>query len=590
MQHDIQLILRAWLNDEVDAEGVPQALQRLRDDESFRQAVVDELSMRGLIKVLQADEPRWAKLELALGDEALEDRVMLAIETGAEVATVASWHQQRSEKWWRALGIVASIAAIVLFVLLLLPSGEQPNQQDAGPGLATTRLGSGDSLVQHQVVQHQDDGVAVLVHAVDVEWRMDDPPTVGAILSPGPLKMQGGLVQIEFYSGARLIVEGDADLSIVSANEAVCRQGRLRALVPQHARGFRISSPKFDLVDLGTEFGLQIGDDGLANVQVFDGEVELYRVDTDQRPDTDQGADTDHSESSAMKGKQADHLLTEGEGITWTAGGKVERAEADPSQFTSFPQARARSLAAGNKRFEAWESWNASIEKDPRILARYSFQSLSDMLLKSNHATADGTIVGCERVSGRWKQKRALEFKRPGDRVRIEIPGQFKSMTLSAWIRVDALPGRDQTLLLTNRGLQQRLHWQINPSGGIYLGIRMPSPVPSGEAGAQFEWVGRKSPIVFTTKQLGQWYFVTTVYDGDGKQVQHFINGAAVSSSSLDYGRPLEIGLAEIANFGKPVAKRGVVRNFIGRIDEMTIWKTALDPTTITDLYESGKP
>lgn len=578
MQDDIQLLLRAWLNDEVDAEGAQQALQRLRDDESFRQAFVDEMSMLGMIKAVQTDEPHWEKLELALGDDALEDRVMSAIETGTKVATETSWHQQRRGKWWRALGIVASIAAIVLFVLLQFPSGEQqPHQQDAGTGLATTRPGSRDSLVQLQ-----DDGVAVLVHAVDVDWRMDDPPTLGAILSPGPLKMQGGLVQIEFYSGARLIVEGDADLSIVSANEAVCRKGRLRAIVPQHARGFRISSPKFDLVDLGTEFGLQIGDDGLANVQVFDGEVELYRADTDQ------------SESSVINdkqvnGKPADHLLTEGEAITWTAGGKVQRAEADPSQFTSFQQARDRSLAAENESFEAWESWNASIEKDPRILARYSFQSRSDMLLKSNHPTADGTIVGCERVSGRWKQKRALDFKRPGDRVRIEIPGQFKSMTLSAWIRVDALPGRDQTLLLTDPGRQHRLHWQINPAGGLYLGIRMPSPVASGEAASRFEWVGRKSPIVFTTKQLGQWHFVTTVCDGDEKRVQHFINGTPVSSHSLDDDRPLEIGLAEIGNFGKPVAQRGVVRNFVGRIDEMTIWKTALDPTTITDLYERGK-
>ncbi len=586
MQHDIQLILRAWLNDEVADEGVQNALQRLRDDDSLRQAFVDELSMLGMIKAVQTDPPNWEKLELELGEKALENRVMSAIESGTVVASDSSWHKQRSETWWKTLGIVASIAAVVLFALLLSPIGDQnPRPQDAGTGSATTRLDSSDSLVEPQ-----DDGVAVLVHAVDVDWRMDDPPTLGDILAPGPLRMQGGLVQIEFYSGARLIVEGDADLSIVSADEAVCRKGRLRALVPQHARGFRISSPKFDLVDLGTEFGLQIGDDGLANVQVFDGEVELYRTIEDQRAGADQRAIADQSESNAITGKQADHRLTQGEGITWTAGGKVERAQADPSQFTSFPQARARSLAAGNKRFEAWESWNASIEKDPRILARYNFQSQSDMLLKSNHATTDGTIVGCERVSGRWNQKRALEFKRPGDRVRIEIPGQFKSMTLSAWIRVDALPGRDQTLLLTNRGLQQRLHWQLTPDGGLYFGIRMPSPDPSGEADSRFEWVGRKSPIVFTTKQMGQWYYVTTVCDGDGKQVQHFINGTRVSSHPLYDDRPLEIGRAEIGNFGKPVAKRGVVRNFVGRIDEMTIWKTALDPTTITDLYESGKP
>ena len=104
-----------------------------------------------------------------------------------------------------------------------------------------------------------DDGVALLTQVVDANWKGTHQPRAGSILSAGRLQLTSGLAQLEFYSGARVILEGPVDLELVSANRAVCHSGRIRAWVPPQARGFQVVSPEFELVDLGTEFGMEVG-------------------------------------------------------------------------------------------------------------------------------------------------------------------------------------------------------------------------------------------------------------------------------------------------------------------------------------------
>src|SRR5690606_10314798 len=94
-----------------------------------------------------------------------------------------------------------------------------------------------------------------------------------------PFSLRSGLAQIEFFSGATVIVEGPAELELESAWRVVCRSGRLRAFVPEPAQGFVVSTPDYEAVDLGTEFGLSVGGDGRSEVHVVDGEVRLDAAD-----------------------------------------------------------------------------------------------------------------------------------------------------------------------------------------------------------------------------------------------------------------------------------------------------------------------
>lgn len=116
--------------------------------------------------------------------------------------------------------------------------------------------------------------VAVLSQAVVPRWNSRaDARAAGTALEPGWLRLKSGLVQVTFYSGVRLMIEGPAQVQLVSPRETFCQAGRVVAVVPPQARGFRVGTPQLEVADLGTEFGLNVGR-GSAEVHVFKGEVE----------------------------------------------------------------------------------------------------------------------------------------------------------------------------------------------------------------------------------------------------------------------------------------------------------------------------
>src|SRR5207248_9074815 len=87
MDTDLRELLAAWLGEEdPSAERRRILLNRLREDAAFRRAFIDEIRLLGMLKVVQASEPRWLRLEDELGwsaqertsVESLSDRVLQA--------------------------------------------------------------------------------------------------------------------------------------------------------------------------------------------------------------------------------------------------------------------------------------------------------------------------------------------------------------------------------------------------------------------------------------------------------------------------------------------------------------------------------
>jgi hypothetical protein len=106
-----------------------------------------------------------------------------------------------------------------------------------------------------------------------------EPGTVsllpGTRLKPGVLALAEGQLQLEFFCGAQLVIEGPAELHILSAESATLVSGKAAARVSDAARGFVLNSPEAAVVDLGTEFAINVDSDGSSEVQVIDGEVEV---------------------------------------------------------------------------------------------------------------------------------------------------------------------------------------------------------------------------------------------------------------------------------------------------------------------------
>jgi ferric-dicitrate binding protein FerR (iron transport regulator) len=135
----------------------------------------------------------------------------------------------------------------------------------ANRAIATARVGD-----EHEVV-------ATVTAVSGALWGT---PTAGAeVLSRwhvgDSLKLLAGSAELTFDAGAQVTVFGPAEFEITSPTSIRCLRGRITTLVDERGRGFFIETPRAKVVDLGTQFGVDISDEGETEVVVFQGSVDL---------------------------------------------------------------------------------------------------------------------------------------------------------------------------------------------------------------------------------------------------------------------------------------------------------------------------
>lgn len=128
-------------------------------------------------------------------------------------------------------------------------------------------------------------GNARLTALVGARWktRTSPDPLAGAA-SPSRLALEAGLAELTYDNGVRVTIEGPCDYSVSGSNAGRLVFGKLVARVPRGAEGFRVDYARGHIVDLGTEFAMEVSDDGAAEVGVFEGRIELHRPGADPVP------------------------------------------------------------------------------------------------------------------------------------------------------------------------------------------------------------------------------------------------------------------------------------------------------------------
>lgn len=408
--------------------------------------------------------------------------------------------------------------------------------------------------------------VAVLTHVVDAQWRQSgNARPVGAALEPGWLRLKAGLVQVGFYSGARCVIEGPAEFQLVGPREAFCRLGRAIAEVPPQARGFRVGTPQATVVDLGTAFGLDVKSTQ-AEVHVFQGRVDLL------------------AKTAAKQG------LKEGEATVVDNSGATRHIAADASLFGALFDFQKKSLALQELRQEQWRAASTRLNHDHSLLVRFDFEhrTVPDWSLRNaavrGASVPDATIVGCQWTEGRWPGKHALEFRSVSDRVRLNVPGEFRTLTLTAWVNVKGLDREFNSLFMCDGFEAGEIHWQIRNDGVLDLGVQGPRPR---------DLQIYASPPVIGFNQFGQWVHLAVVVDGEGRQVIHYVNGTQLSQHTLKREPPFRIGEAELGNWNPgeiPNKPPFLIRHFSGAMDEFAAFSRALSDAEIHRLYSEGQP
>jgi anti-sigma factor RsiW len=117
--------------------------------------------------------------------------------------------------------------------------------------------------------------VATLTQVVNAVWAADAPLLHhGQPLGEGSrIAIASGMAKVTFDCGAEVTLQGPCDFVVRNHMVGVLRSGRMTANVPRRAFSFAILSPQVDFVDLGTSFGVAVGDNGRTELHVFEGEV-----------------------------------------------------------------------------------------------------------------------------------------------------------------------------------------------------------------------------------------------------------------------------------------------------------------------------
>jgi hypothetical protein len=362
-------------------------------------------------------------------------------------------------------------------------------------------------------------------------------------------------------------VEGPAELDLLSNMQVVCRKGKVRAHVPPQAQGFAIDTPHHRAVDLGTEFAINVSDDELTEVHVIDGEVELYDLD---------------DKKAAVNRRN----LLLGDGVRSVRGGQFDPIPADAEQFVGAEELLSRSKELLATRYEKWRELNDQICVDPDVVAYYSFENHQpwQRMLKHDGPMDEpglrGALVGCRWAEGRWPGKSALEFKSTEDRIRLSIPGEYKSITLACWIRIDGFDRWLSSLLLTDGHDLGEVHWQFTETGQLLLGVK-------AESNESQEYL---TDTVLRPVDLGRWVHLACVYDADAEVVAHYVDGRRVATIPIIRHSPLRFGKAEIGNWVPEDLLAHRIRSLNGRIDEFMLLKTTSMDDEIRNLYEAGRP
>lgn len=102
------------------------------------------------------------------------------------------------------------------------------------------------------ITKAERESVAKLTETVDCFWEDDSAATEkDAYLVPGnKLKLIGGLAEITFACGAKVILQGPANLEIESTKTAILYSGKVTADVPDELEGFKIRTPVAEVISL----------------------------------------------------------------------------------------------------------------------------------------------------------------------------------------------------------------------------------------------------------------------------------------------------------------------------------------------------
>jgi len=430
---------------------------------------------------------------------------------------------------------LAIAAAIALILGLIWQSAVPSMQREAwlsGPTVGSVERSSGGEL--------------------EVE-NLDIKLSPGAALRTGDYELKGGLVNLRFTNGVEVVVESPARFRLESSQLLVLHAGRLSANVPPAGKGFTVQTPSADVIDHGTEFGVEVTVGLGSEIHVFQGEVEVKSRTADEdtlRLFTDQATRVDEVAGSP-------------------AGIAVE-----PDRFLRSFDEPSANYAKRVRQLDPVLYFRMPPSNDGRTLTDRSGNGL--------HARIEaGSSERPLFASGRLGS--AFQLGGPRSSTHAVVPEYPKAtnnqLSVAAWVLAESRP----------RWASIAKNWGQGKIGQFHFGLAD----HTGELEIVVKGPKRGGARVRDTEPfpVGTWQHVAFV--ADGNTLRLYRNGREIGSAShKPIANPtiqsLGIGAKLIGNHPK---RPGTPADFWhGRIDELALFNHALDADTIRELFETANP
>ena len=412
--------------------------------------------------------------------------------------------------------------------------------------------------------------VARLSGAVKAKWRKGDRTLeIGDVCSQGEeIHLVEGLIEVEFFRGAKAVVEGPAVLAFSDANNGYLESGKLVAAVPRRAVGFCLDTPLSRVTDLGTEFGVIVEPSRAVDVFVYEGTVEVEP----------RGADS-HLNASGTKRR-----LSAGQSLRVSSEGTVEpNTVAEPKQLV-------RHLPEGTGDAQGSDAYAQAVLAS-KPLAYWRFEETEgDWAVDSSGNGNDAEYgekvwrgvrgMACKAFAGFESGNRAAGFPGKGyqykDCVSARLARLPDEYSVELWM-CNARPNdeRDVTGVFFSRAANQR-----SDSVGDHLSIRGAcTPMTAGHLACYNGRNYRASLVSRSALRPQQWYYVVFVRQDDNIRV--FLDGEETPQISGPADYPL---LPDSDRIHIGIRNNGEY-SFCGRIDEVAIYDRPLSFEEIAGHY-----
>jgi hypothetical protein len=554
MDPDLRDLLSAWMGGEVEAARRDELLVRVCQDEAFRRAFVDEIRMLGMLRAVQAAEPRWLRLEDELGWIAAERATQEALEEGVLRRLRKLSRTGPSGSWGWGVAAAAAVLLVIGLTAMFWPRGPREAPDTPRP------FPRGDDATD----------LAMIINLDGVQWESSEVPhpAEGDLLAAGRLRFRSGRATLSMLSGVVLIVEGPADLELVAIDRIFCRQGRFRTRVPEGSEGFVVSGPGSAVMDLGTEFALSVATDGKARVVVIEGEVEGAVLDAAGIPRQSQRMEQDKAfEINPRSGRIA--LLAESERVIRPA----DLVAAPLTLDAEYPGAVRASQPSSYWRFESMVDGATpnAISGRPPLRANGPIGLTDASSANRCVVFQPGQPGQFLSMDGLWEPERS-----PGYAIELWFLSEAISHAALAGLFVPTEGKHIKHLLIAELTAQTR--HTFDPPGSVRFLHRWP-PDSAGGVNA----FSREHYVPYRWHHL-----VTQVRE---ERMELFLDGALTESLPVDLDHSTQTGQLLLGRLTKvPIHHWWWSRPFVGRMDEVALYDHPISAEEVRRHYQLARP